>query len=407
MTAVRVRVGDVLKLERRPVVVEPATEYTTIGVRSFGKGILHYEPTTGDRVGKLRFFAVEPQRLVVSNIKGWEGAVAVSSDADSHCIASNRFLTYAPIDERIDIRWAKWFFLTEHGNELLQRASPGSADRNRTLAIDRFEALEIPLPPIDEQRSVRRRLDGVEAAAADLRQHTARANELNAALGVSLALRPDMDDEGKRRAGWTHSPLSDVLRPSQRSVGIEPTSTYLIAGIYSFGRGLIDRGPITGAETSYASLTRLAAGDIVVSKLNGWEGAVAVVEDAFDGHHVSSEYPTFTPDPDRLLPSYFTGVAQARSFWADLNASARGSMVRRRRTNPAEFLATKVWLPPMEQQAEIAITLEQASEAATARRAVTERIDALLPAARNRQDLWIGFPLITRRLPGPAGSVAR
>lgn len=161
----RVRVGDVLRLERIPVEPDPMVEYTSIGIRSFGKGIFRYDPALGNQLGSLRFFEVQPDRLIVSNIKGWEGAIAVSSMADAGNLASNRFLSYAPADDRIDVAWARWFFLSEAGLDLIQRASPGSADRNRTLAIDRFEALEIPLPSIDEQRRQAGRLNDVEGAA--------------------------------------------------------------------------------------------------------------------------------------------------------------------------------------------------------------------------------------------------
>ena len=125
VTVPQLRVGDLLRLERRPVTPDPLQEYISIGIRSFGHGIFHYEPTRGDQLGKLRFFEVVPDRLVVSNIKAWEGAVAISGARDAGCLASNRFLAYEPCDDRIDVRWARWFFLSERGNELLQRASPG------------------------------------------------------------------------------------------------------------------------------------------------------------------------------------------------------------------------------------------------------------------------------------------
>lgn len=155
------RVGDVLRLDRIPIQPDPNVEYVSIGVRSFGKGIFHYERKLGNELGRLRFFEVQPDHLIVSNIKGWEGAIAVSSPADASCIASSRFLSYKPIDNRIDVRWARWYFLSEPGIEMIRRASPGSADRNRTLAIDRFEALMIPLPPIGEQKLAADRLDNL------------------------------------------------------------------------------------------------------------------------------------------------------------------------------------------------------------------------------------------------------
>lgn len=98
---------------------------------------------------------------------------------------------------------------------------------------------------------------------------------------------------------------------------------------------------------------------------------------------MSSEYPTFTSDRERLLPEFFAGIARSPSFWDALNTSARGSMVRRRRINPKEFLATRVWLPPLEVQADTARVMASAVTIGDARAGITARIDALLPAALN------------------------
>jgi len=378
-----VPVGDVLRLERRSVVPEPASEYIEIGIRSFGRGIFHKDPVSGADLGNKRVFRIEPGDLVISNVFAWEGAIALASDREAGRIGSHRFMTFRPADHRLDSGWASWFFRSEPGLELIGKASPGSAGRNRTLAIDRFAALKIPLLPIDDQRRVAEDLSGIEAGATGARELYEHAGVLNDALAVSVALRRDIDEAAKTRAGWQRTPLGEVLTPSTAQVPVDAAEEYLIAGIYSFGRGLIDRGPIEGAATSYRTLTRLSQGDVVVSKLNGWEGAVAVVNDAFDGFHVSSEYPTFTPDRSKLLPQFFAGIARAPSFWDDLNIGARGSMVRRRRINPSEFLATYVWLPPIEVQEHAGHALATATDASSRRRHALKRVDALLPAALN------------------------
>jgi len=49
MTAERALVGEVLHLNRVAIEPDPQVEYTAIGVRSFGKGIFHYEPKPGDQ----------------------------------------------------------------------------------------------------------------------------------------------------------------------------------------------------------------------------------------------------------------------------------------------------------------------------------------------------------------------
>jgi restriction endonuclease S subunit len=384
MTVECVRVGDVLELHRRSVEVDPSAEYREVGVRSFGRGIFHKEPIAGTDLGSKRVFRIEPGDLVISNVFAWEGAIAVASEAEEGMIGSHRFMTFRPKDDRTDTAWLAWFFLSDPGLELIRRASPGSAGRNRTLAIERFEALEIPLPPIDEQRRIAQYLDVTADASSVIGDLTSRAEKLSEALVVSLATRPDLDENAKRRAGWELRRLGEVLAAkTSAAVDVVVHDEYPIAGVYSFGRGVIDRGVISGSETSYKSLTRLDQDDVVFSKLGAWEGAVAVVPADFDGFYVSSEFPTFEVDHGLLTPAFLSGVVRSPEFWALMNSGTQGSMARRKRINPSQFLATEIWLPPVEQQSVASELMRRATDAGRPRQQVTERLAALVPAAMN------------------------
>ncbi len=384
MTVERARVGKVLRLERVPLDPDPAVEYVSIGIRSFGKGIFHYEPKLGDQLGSLRFFEVLPNRLVLSNIKGWEGAIAVSSDVDAGCIASNRFLSYVPIDDRIDVRWARWYFLSDSGIELIQRASPGSADRNRTLAIDRFEALEIPLPPIDQQRSVADRLDRFEAATSELRHHSDRASTLISALAVSASARPDLDDVAKTHAGWRRVCLAELLKPNNHEVQVESGTAYDIAGVYSFGRGMFWRATLDGSQTSYKVLHQLQAGQLVMSRLKAWEGALAVVPRDLEGSFVSPEFPTFDIDGEQADERFLGTVLASESFWSRLKGASHGIGARRERVNASRLLEQEVDLPPIAEQRSFGGMMQRLQALQTRRDHATQRIDAVVPAALNR-----------------------
>ena len=178
MTVEHVRVDNVLSLQRRPVGVDLGRMYREIGIRSFGLGIFHKEPVSGADLGSKRVFHIEPGDLVISNVFAWEGAIAVASLAEAGMIGSHRFMTFMPTDDRISTSWASWFFKSDQGLELIRRASPGSAGRNRTLAVNRFGALKIPLPAKDEQLRVADGLDRLEIAAAELKQRADQASTL-------------------------------------------------------------------------------------------------------------------------------------------------------------------------------------------------------------------------------------
>ena len=96
-------------------------------------------------------------------------------------------------------------------------------------------------------------------------------------------------------------PLGDVLQLAPAEVPVEADGTYPIAGVYSFGRGLFQRGPISGSETSYARLNRLAPGRLVMSRLKAFEGALTVIPAEFDGWFLSLSSLPSRSTPRRLI----------------------------------------------------------------------------------------------------------
>lgn len=158
--APQVAVGTVAELQRRPVTVTSGNQYKQIGVRSFGRGIFHKEAVTADELGAKRVFEIHPGELVLSNVFAWEGAIALSGPTEAGMIGSHRFMTYAPIAEQADMGYLRYFFLSEDGLSLIQKASPGAAGRNRTLGIKSFEKTPVPLPAdVEDQRRTAKQLD--------------------------------------------------------------------------------------------------------------------------------------------------------------------------------------------------------------------------------------------------------
>lgn len=383
MTTECVRVGDVLRLERRPVQVDPMQEYELVGIYSWGKGLFRREPKPGAELGNFRFFALKRGDLVLSNIQAWEGAIGVAREPDAAAIGTHRFLTYVPVDARIDTTWAKWFFLSEPGMTLIRKASPGTTMRNRTLAVDRFEALQIPLPPIDEQRRVAARLDHVESACGEVRAKGDCATSLATAFTASTVLRLDMALSEKRAEGWARVALGEVLAERVDGVPVEAGGTYRLAGVYSFGRGMFERADLDGSATSYRILHRLHAGQVVLSRLKGWEGAISVVPDDYDGYFLSPEFPTFDIDAAKADAGYLGALVMTEHFWSGLAGASRGIGARRERVHADRLLEQEIDLPPLEMQVHLARIITSVSAIAETRSETTARVDALLPAALN------------------------
>jgi len=144
--------------------------------------------------------------------------------------------------------------------------------------------------------------------------------------------------------------LGECVEPSDEVVVVEHGVRYPNAGILNRGRGLFVKPELDGSDTSYRTLNVLRADDFVYSRLFGWEGAVAVVPEAFDGYHVSAEFPVLRARPDVVIPDYLGCVARWPDFHVLLADRTTGLGNRRQRVPLDRFLSVEVPLPPIEDQ---------------------------------------------------------
>jgi len=199
--------AEVAPLVRRPVRVEAGITYREIGIRSFAKGILHKTPITGLEIGDKRVFAIEPGDLLFNIVFAWEGAVAVASFAERGTIGSHRFLTCVPNPDLADARFLFYWFSHGRGREQLLRASPGGAGRNRTLGVDKLAAIEVPLPPIEEQSLIVAMIDSLETKISEAQQLRREAE----AQAILLGSRGAAHLVDRALASCHRKPLGDLL----------------------------------------------------------------------------------------------------------------------------------------------------------------------------------------------------
>lgn len=128
--------------------------YQQIGIRSHTKGIFHKEKVTGVSLGNKRVFEIEPDCFVVNIVFAWEHAIAKTTEDEIGMIASHRFPMYKPKDGILDLDYLLYYFKSPRGKHLLGLASPGGAGRNKTLGKSEFMKLQIPVPPLDEQKAI-------------------------------------------------------------------------------------------------------------------------------------------------------------------------------------------------------------------------------------------------------------
>lgn len=161
---------------------------------------------------------------------------------------------------------------------------------------------------------------------------------------------------------WPLVPLAELLSPASEPVSVRQDQCYPNFGIYSFGRGLFAKPDINGMQTSATTLYRVCAGDFIYSRLFAFEGSYGLVDDAFDGHFVSNEYPSFSIDRSRLEPGFIKAYFQFPKVWQAIAMGSKGVGSRRIRVQPDKVLGHPIPLPPLAEQQAIVVRLDALAE---------------------------------------------
>ncbi|MEV6325036.1 restriction endonuclease subunit S [Nocardia sp. NPDC051787] len=157
---------------------------------------------------------------------------------------------------------------------------------------------------------------------------------------------------------YPQRPLGEVLQLHCDAVEVRADNTYKIAGVYSFGRGLFERESIAGVQTQYRYLHRLHAGAVVLSKLKAFEGAIAVIQEEFEGRYLSPEFPTFMINSSAADARYIHYLCSWRQLWERLAQKSTGIGSRRERVSPGQLQETLAPLPDLAEQRRIAAKLD-------------------------------------------------
>lgn len=188
---------------------------------------------------------------------------------------------------------------------------------------------------------------------------------------------------------WPKVALGELLQDATEPVRVQQDAEYPNFGVYSFGRGLFAKPPISGMQTSAGTLYRVRAGNFIYSRLFAFEGSYGLVNDAFDGHFTSNEYPSFSLDRSRLEPGFLKAYFQFPRVWQEIAMGSKGVGSRRIRVQPDKVLAQQIPLPSLAEQQAIVARLDALA-------GKTRELEAHLDAVE-RESLRLLVTLATRR----------
>jgi type I restriction enzyme, S subunit len=378
-----VPLGEVLRKSEEWLAIHPEQRYKEVTVRLWGNGVVQRREVSGAEIASDSRLLVHAGQFIISRIDARNGASGLIPRELEGAIVSNDFPVFSPDPAKLHPLYLGWLSKTKDFVELCKAASEGTTNRVR-LKEDHFLAMQIPLPPLAEQRRLVERIEAVAAKVAEAKRLGGEAAEGETRLLMAMAHRDDLSREEKQQAGWLEKTLADVLRLSPAPQSVDTSLSYPNLGIYSFGRGLFKKSPIEGLATSATTLFRVKSGQFIYSRLFAFEGAYGVVTKEYDGHYVSNEYPTFDCDPAKCVPAFLRAYFKAPQVWGEIAAGSKGLGDRRQRVHPEQILANKFWLPPLDWQRRIVGVEAQLGRTELERGKTAAELDALLPAGLDR-----------------------
>jgi type I restriction enzyme S subunit len=257
----QVPAGSVVTQRKDRVTLQPGIEYRTMGVRWYGKGAYDRGAVTTETVKAKSLFRAHPGDFVFNRIDTQNGAFDVVSPDLDGALATNEFPLYITDPSRLLAPFLLLYFQQESVRAAIDRTRAGSEGRARWKEAD-FEAWQIPLPPLAEQRRIIDLVASVDAQVAAL-------TDESGGLAVMLRSRRAglIDDESvptvKAEEAFEFS--TGVRRTPDRATGWSMTRYLRSANV---GYGTLDLSDVQ--EMNYEAHERekfgLQYGDVLVSE---------------------------------------------------------------------------------------------------------------------------------------------
>lgn len=196
---------------------------------------------------------------------------------------------------------------------------------------------------------------------------------------------------------WSFARVSEIVGQVTDRVKVIPDKEYKMVGVKWYGKGIFHRETVKGDSLSSTYVTPLVSDAFIYNRLFAWKGSFAIVPDEYTDCFVSTEFPQFIVNEDRILPRYLYLFFMCKNTIKAVNEASIGSAaVSRNRFKEEDFLDFEIPLPPLTIQQTIVGQWQNFQDEI---RAAKNRIENIKQTLETKflQKLGIVLPLVTLR----------
>lgn len=366
-----VEMGHLLRPAQQWTDIVPTGCYMQVTVRLWGKGVVPRGVVSGADIAATQQRKIRAGQFIISKIDARNGALGLVPAELDGAVVSNDFPVFDINQDEVEPRFLEWLSKTHNFVDLCRRSSEGSTNRVR-LTESRFLGLRITIPSLSEQRRIVAQLDEVERLAKD-RQAAIETMEKEAEAVLRSVFDRIID-------GAPMLPMGEVAPLVRRPIEIDPERAYPTLGARSFGRGIFHKADLVGSELTWQQLFEVRTGDILISNIKAWEGAIAVAGESDDRRVASHRYLTCVPAKEVVTATFLCRYLLSPSGLAQVQAASPGSADRNRTLSQKGLASIQVPIPSIDKQLWFDRLQAQVREMHTVREQAARDADALLPA---------------------------
>ena len=288
---------------------------------------------------------------------------------DETVVFSNHFVRLRPTDDVLDGSYlARW--LQREFERGFFRSKCKQWVNQATFGKDWLLKLQIPLPPIEEQRRIAAILDAADALRAKRRQALAKLDTLTQAIFIDM-----FGDPVRNENAWDTAALSEIVQPGKGSLKRGPFGGALKKEIFvtegfkvyeqqhviqdDFGLG---RYFIGSSDFERLHAFEVSPGDLLVS-CSGTIGRIAEVPNNAEPGVMNQALLKIRLDNDVILNEFFLSLWRTESFGRSVLGMTHGTGLKNMRSMK-DLKKVQFPLPPIQRQADFLRAVRTASTTA-------------------------------------------
>lgn len=189
-------------------------------------------------------------------------------------------------------------------------------------------------------------------------------------------------------------PLKEILTKADEWIDIKPDEVYREVTVRLWGKGVIQRREVAGAEIAATRRQVVRSQQFILSRIDARNGAFGLIPDHLDGAIVSNDFPVFNLNRSLIIRGFLNWMSKT-GWFVDLCKKASEGTTNRVRLKEERFLEAEIPLPPLSEQRRIVARIEELAtkikEACLLRQQAIDGMVTILPSVLTQVfDVWLG-----------------